>query len=340
MNIRNHTRVLALGIASLAGLATAQTLRAPNDQLRTVRQLVVEAMDLGKDYRFRPNAFQMAEYRIRTAQIELRHFPSFRDHEVERIEDAMELILDKLDDHFLQDREKLEVLLDCGTTIVNIIDDLMDGRHERPRPPGRGIGRGINQREALDLVWSIERLTQREDFYQAADEARQLGAGLRPYRFDVDLRRAIAAAEQMADKLEDAFLTSFQKRALVRDYARVAREAIESSDAFDRDGFEPHPPRQPFPPRDDYRRTTVHCGSTDFQRQECRLDLNRGYIVDVRLIRQSSRARCDYGTGYGFTRDSVWTAHGCRGTFEVEISERGFGPNHPRNPRGDVIDIN
>lgn len=72
----------------------------------------------------------------------------------------------------------------------------------------------------------------------------------------------------------------------------------------------------------------IACASNDRRPVRCRVD---GFVRDVRLLRQLSRAACVEGRTFGFDRDSIWVADGCRGEFLVS-ADRGHGPGRPGFP--------
>ena len=58
----------------------------------------------------------------------------------------------------------------------------------------------------------------------------------------------------------------------------------------------------------------VRCESHDNRPRFCAVD---GRIRDVRIQRQLSRSRCDYGYSWGFQRNGIWVENGCRAEFVV-----------------------
>jgi len=82
----------------------------------------------------------------------------------------------------------------------------------------------------------------------------------------------------------------------------------------DRDHFEPAPVPPPGPSV-----RTVTCSSDDMHRHVCDVGPNNG----IRLLKQRSDARCDYGRSYGFGGNQIWVDRGCRADFEV-VSGRSY----------------
>lgn len=72
----------------------------------------------------------------------------------------------------------------------------------------------------------------------------------------------------------------------------------------------------------------IACASNDRRPTRCRVE---GFVRDVRLIRQLSRAACVEGRTFGFDRDSIWVADGCRGEFLVQTDRFGR-PGRPGFP--------
>lgn len=68
----------------------------------------------------------------------------------------------------------------------------------------------------------------------------------------------------------------------------------------------------------------VPCASQDKRLQKCPAN---GVVEDVYLYERDSSSACIKGFSFGIGRDgrSIWTDHGCRGTFEVVYSRRGGG---------------
>ncbi len=61
---------------------------------------------------------------------------------------------------------------------------------------------------------------------------------------------------------------------------------------------------------------TVRCKSEDYRPAECRLPAR---IVDLRLVKQKSRAACVAGLSYGYEGDALWVDQGCEGEFLVRV---------------------
>lgn len=63
---------------------------------------------------------------------------------------------------------------------------------------------------------------------------------------------------------------------------------------------------------DGYGRT-VRCESNDNRPRQCAMDTRGG----VRMIRQLSKAACLQGRNWGYDRNGIWVAQGCRAEFVV-----------------------
>jgi hypothetical protein len=61
----------------------------------------------------------------------------------------------------------------------------------------------------------------------------------------------------------------------------------------------------------------VTCESVDKRHQQCAIP-TRG---DVRLVRQLSQEPCTAGKNWGFEKDGIWVANGCRAEFEVGYND-------------------
>ncbi len=68
------------------------------------------------------------------------------------------------------------------------------------------------------------------------------------------------------------------------------------------------------------QRVNVNCSSHDDRYERCYVG---GDIRDVRLYRQNSNSACIEGRSWGYDRDSIWVDRGCRGEFEVRLSNGG-----------------
>jgi hypothetical protein len=67
----------------------------------------------------------------------------------------------------------------------------------------------------------------------------------------------------------------------------------------------------------------VTCGSSGLNRQTCPIPPGS----TARLVRQLSQNSCRLNATYGFERDAIWVANGCRGQFEVtRYGTPGGGP--------------
>ena len=66
---------------------------------------------------------------------------------------------------------------------------------------------------------------------------------------------------------------------------------------------------------------TIYCASDDMDRQRCFADTRSG----VRLLRQRSEARCEYGRTWGYDNRGIWVDRGCRADFQVGGGDWGSG---------------
>lgn len=57
----------------------------------------------------------------------------------------------------------------------------------------------------------------------------------------------------------------------------------------------------------------VRCESNGKKQSYCRVDARRG----VELYRQRSKARCRYGSSWGYDRKGIWVDEGCRADFLI-----------------------
>ncbi|MFY9803051.1 MAG: DUF3011 domain-containing protein [Candidatus Acidiferrales bacterium] len=57
---------------------------------------------------------------------------------------------------------------------------------------------------------------------------------------------------------------------------------------------------------------SLNCASNDGRYHYCRADTQN----NVRLVRQNSRSRCDYGYSWGYDYRGIWVDRGCRAQFE------------------------
>ena len=64
---------------------------------------------------------------------------------------------------------------------------------------------------------------------------------------------------------------------------------------------------------------TVICESSDGHRRHCAVDTSGG----VRITKRLSKNACDFKSDWGWDKNGVWVAHGCRAEFEVK-SENGL----------------
>jgi len=64
---------------------------------------------------------------------------------------------------------------------------------------------------------------------------------------------------------------------------------------------------------------TIICESSDGHRRHCAVDTSGG----VRITKRLSKNACDFKSDWGWDRNGVWVAHGCRAEFEV-TSENGL----------------
>jgi hypothetical protein len=67
----------------------------------------------------------------------------------------------------------------------------------------------------------------------------------------------------------------------------------------------------------------VRCESRDFRQEVCRVDQR---VIDARLVRQISRARCVQGRSWGWRNDRIWVSEGCAAEFAVRTESRPFPP--------------
>jgi hypothetical protein len=82
---------------------------------------------------------------------------------------------------------------------------------------------------------------------------------------------------------------------------------------------------------------TIYCASDDMDRQRCFADTRFG----VRLIRQRSEARCEYGRTWGYDDRGIWVDRGCRADFQVGGGDWDSGnrPTEAGRPGGRTVSI-
>jgi len=71
----------------------------------------------------------------------------------------------------------------------------------------------------------------------------------------------------------------------------------------------------------------ISCASHDQRYQSCRVESQQGKILDVRLTRQHSSARCTQGVSWGFDEERIWVDQGCRASFRAQVR---IGPQTTR----------
>jgi hypothetical protein len=72
----------------------------------------------------------------------------------------------------------------------------------------------------------------------------------------------------------------------------------------------------------------IRCSSGDYRTEYCAAP--HGYrIRDVRIVNRRSSASCDYGSDWGYDRNSVWVTDGCRADFAL-LNTRG-NDHHARD---------
>lgn len=72
-----------------------------------------------------------------------------------------------------------------------------------------------------------------------------------------------------------------------------------------------------FQPGPDWNRSiSLQCRSSRQRYQMCQVDVGRQ--GSVRLVKQTSDARCREGESWGWNRAGVWVDHGCSGQFVVD----------------------
>ncbi len=70
---------------------------------------------------------------------------------------------------------------------------------------------------------------------------------------------------------------------------------------------------------------SIHCTSTGYRYNTCQTSVYTRHVV---LKRQLSKARCDYGTSWGYDGDSIWVDKGCEAIFETIEAGGGNGGNN------------
>lgn len=76
--------------------------------------------------------------------------------------------------------------------------------------------------------------------------------------------------------------------------------------------------------------STIRCESNDQRTREC--TTGGGRVV---LERQLSNNACIEGRSWGYTRDGIWVAQGCRADFRIVGNDGGYrGDNDGRYPNG------
>ena len=64
----------------------------------------------------------------------------------------------------------------------------------------------------------------------------------------------------------------------------------------------------------------IACKSKDYSREECFVG---GNIINLRIMQNTSKTKCQSNVNYGFRNDAIWVDKGCAANFEVTY--------HPRN---------
>lgn len=187
----------------------------PSQDIRSIQRLVEEGLEASEDWRF-----TYATYKFKTARIQSDGLA--RSVARARLLEALDLVIDKLEDYRLSNFEKERIVEDCGRVMLSSLHEISRG--------GFGHDGGLDR--YLSRADQLVSASDRRDFRRAEEISRDLRGDLRTFDRDVDIQDAIHALQTIEDKLSDYRLTIFEKQDVVRDCIKVFQAALERSEVF------------------------------------------------------------------------------------------------------------
>jgi len=303
--------MVAITVSLVMGfLSTAPSFAA--DLFRD-QALVREAVEASRRGRF-----TVADYNLRTIEIDIMDLRQSRDKM--QLEQALRKSRDALNDYRLSSYEKQRIMEDCSKVLLAILSDLANGRGGHNPYPG-------DQRDLDDAISLIQ---------DAADGMLRAGGAIEIIRdlrraeiilsqnaYDRDIQQALNAVRKSLEVMQNNRLRPREKKQILEDCARIAIDAIRSSQLY-RGGHgggggyhPPLPPVNPVPPV--IRFETINCGSWMRGLAQCSAS---GYVHSVRVVRNHSNTQCVEGQNFGMSNDrrSIWVNNGCRAEFQVRLA--------------------
>ena len=265
----------------------------------------------------RTDGLRVASYKLQTVQIDLRDLPHSRV--LSDVTSLLSQTIYALEDRYSSDSSKLQTLRYNAPLLIRGLQDL-----ERFDDGDDRFGSVQSLRDALTAMDDVTRIVYNRNYGRAERRLQRIRDYLSRIRYDRDISRAIQAVDTILVKINDPYVSDRDKVDLVTDCARVFRDAVQSSDAYRREGSNPYPPSpyppSPYPPSPPpSRAVTVSCWSMDRNTNTCVVGEGIRY---ARLISQSSSAPCVQGRTWGYDSRAIWVSDGCRATFEVDVFDR------------------
>lgn len=209
-------------LALVFSMLTAITANAAN--LQNDEQLIREGIDFAEQFNFRMTYYKFQA--VKTDIIDLPPSPT-----KDKLVNAVDLTIMKVQDHYLNDYEKRDVVRDCGQVALDAIDDLSFG--DGP------IGSDLDQ--ALDKMKRVLNKVKQGNTQRALNLLGQIENILFDYDWDPQIQKALNAVNVIQQKIQDSFLTQYEKELVTADCKRVFDDAVKSSQAYQGGGHLPPP---------------------------------------------------------------------------------------------------
>jgi hypothetical protein len=191
------------------------------------RQLLQEAVRLTQSHQFR-----MAYYKLRTIKVDVIDLrPS---QAKQKLVGAIDVMIEKLNDHYLPPYQKIQIVKDCARVANQQFSKLGGGGHGPG--PGPGQGKFAPLRNTIFQMDTVQQAVNNYNMYRANNLLRKIKRTLNSFPADQFLAKAKQAAQAVSEKINDHYLSAYEKQQVVADckivFAKAVRAHIQKQRRF------------------------------------------------------------------------------------------------------------
>ena len=318
----------ALGILSIEAKSQSISISIAGDSsLYQARELLVDAINDARNYRYDHRAFDIAASKLQSVRSDVEFRSRGRDAiDVVR---TLDLMISKLHDPYAHPQDKALTTDNLGRRALDSLDRLIRNDHDSYDPPGYGQNLEVSLRMMDEVVNEV----RNQNYFRAVGILDRIESILSQHNYDRDILAAQRLVQDLRYRINDPYLSHFDKLNLVRNAERDFYSCVRNSDAYRRGGggyppprpYPPAPPAPPYPPRPPYPPPgprpgprpgpsveTIVCQSAG-SRSHCSVGAPIRSVQITRILSGS----CIQGHSWGFDRSSVWVSNGCSAYFNV-----------------------